>query len=83
MLVFYIFYYIIISIIYIDVEGKSTNYEQAHIVLDLLPLVSLHIFNKIDIHKSNKTNVCISFQYIQIYRDGSTFSAGEDFLSAA
>ena len=50
---------------------------------DLLPLVSLHIFNKIDIHKSNKTNVCISFQYIQIYRDGSTFSAGQDFLSAA
>ncbi len=46
-------------------------------------LVSLHIFNKIDIHKSNKTNVCISFQYIQIYRDGSTFSAGQDFLSAA
>ena len=50
---------------------------------DLLTLVSLHIFNKIDIHKSNKTNVCISFQYIQIYRDGSTFSAGQDFLSAA
>ena len=50
---------------------------------DLLTLVLLHIFNKIDIHKSNKTNVCISFQYIQIYRDGSTFSAGQDFLSAA
>ena len=50
---------------------------------DLLTLVSLHIFKKIDIHKSNKTNVCISFQYIQIYRDGSTFSAGQDFLSAA
>jgi len=25
--------------ILVDVEGKSTNYEQTHIVLDLLPLV--------------------------------------------